>query len=1343
MDNFGTGVSYVYDEDGYNYERVVFQKGKPPFDSEFNAAQGYESLLRGRQLADLPSGWMTIYPFYTDPTITNGFYTQDTDNALPEYALVNGNVLHVTSTGTTTTNTLPNTNLIQLEAPPASGNVVDGVILECWKALLYADSTMSGTAIVKPPVANVNDSFNGLHMVDATTGWICGENGLLLKTEDSGTVWGSIAINTTTTLNSIYFINKNVGWTCGNNGTIAQTTTAGTSWFFPVTNITENLNSISAVNANSAWSVGDGGVILTTSTPNSYGVTWVAQNSGVTSNLNSIYFHDTLVGWAVGDGGVILKTTSGGANWMKLSSGVTTKLNGVFFYDLNYGFAVGDNGMILRSSDGGLSWVNQSNNIYVDSSYTSITQNLNAIAMVPTLDRLITNEEVSSQLGGTGTSFVVSKGKITLGDGNGTVTNLVSAVTVTVNDSTASVNQVIGSTGTVVLNSAPGYGAVTKITYNYAENDAVFYGRAWIAGDTGTVLYTSAPYDNTSINGIGAQWLPRKTETSYDLNAINFLNQNMGWFVGSQSEIGYTIDAGTNWTKQTPGVDARTVQQVFYEGNIGTTKYLVDESIHPDAAIETSERVQIQYKIRVIESVDPSAHPEAGLNPSILGIGPNATGTYFYENMGLINGDYGCWRAQCANTIDGYVYAIPMFFVNRRNSTNYNLSSNPNGTSTPNSIRPDLLTATEVTDSDILDVRRQIIVPSATELLDKNFDALMSNSMRTNFGMSVNNGHISYGTELLQVDRVGGTDTDGGTKIDINLAGAISGGISSKVTINSTLDPYAAYNSFPINYKLSAPSGSLFSSDPAKYKAVYNSSNLTFNGKSVPGYFTGFGTGNIQFIFDNATNTKITDTGLASYDITCEYITSSLTCLTQIPSMPQLVQNYSGTTGSPFYYRGILDTDTSRVIESWDSGIVGYESYALVYTTQPHTDSTQNYRASNVEVHYRMRTDNNIDINGDLKVPLNIKSDLSNFGYNVYTVSNIINITSSSSYQISNIKTDSTNLLITPNAGYEFIPGAVLEVVASVTSNADGNPKNGANVNFNSTVKSVHNFTKSIIVTQFGSLTLISDGIILGCSATKTNAALVQPIYWKKTGNNTPVMVQVSVSEFGLNTLTITDPGFNPVTDTAIIQLLVQETQFTYPNANNNDGLLISYNYTIPQTQSNLTSNLNVKIITSPAYMYITNIGVGGGNTGDPYITPCQHIPANSTYGDEILNNIESLIFSSYKIDSGLAKVPINITSKLGNISLSGVSVDKMARYFYSSVSEKLNWACEGLQVSQPRKVFIPVIAEIIETENNIFSLGEEILIIFSSLIISGSNNYFGRSMSCSIYRINNRPIIK
>ena len=175
---------------------------------------------------------------------------------------------------------------------------------------------------------------------------------------------------------------------------------------------------------------------------------------------------------------------------------------------------MGDNGVILRSSDGGLSWVNQSNNIYVNDSYTSITQNLNAISMVPTLDRSITNEEVSSQLGGSGTSFVVSKKMITLGDGNGTPTNLVSAVTVTVNGVAVPVNSVIGSTGTVVLNSAPGYGSVTKITYNYAELDAVFYGRAWIVGQTGTVLYTSAPYDSGNTNGIGAQWIPQTSNTS-------------------------------------------------------------------------------------------------------------------------------------------------------------------------------------------------------------------------------------------------------------------------------------------------------------------------------------------------------------------------------------------------------------------------------------------------------------------------------------------------------------------------------------------------------------------------------------------------------------------------------------------------------------------------------------------------------------------------------------------------------------------------------------------------------------------------------------------------------------
>jgi len=74
-ENLGTGVSYVYDSEGYNNVMVVFQKGKPPLDSELNLAQEQQRLLARRQLDTLPSGWLSIRPPYTSSILLNEFYT--------------------------------------------------------------------------------------------------------------------------------------------------------------------------------------------------------------------------------------------------------------------------------------------------------------------------------------------------------------------------------------------------------------------------------------------------------------------------------------------------------------------------------------------------------------------------------------------------------------------------------------------------------------------------------------------------------------------------------------------------------------------------------------------------------------------------------------------------------------------------------------------------------------------------------------------------------------------------------------------------------------------------------------------------------------------------------------------------------------------------------------------------------------------------------------------------------------------------------------------------------------------------------------------------------------------
>ena len=311
-DNLGTGVSYVDQVNGYAYDTVVFQKGKPPLDTELNAIQQVQNLLNQRGRYNLPSGWLSYKPYYISSQLSNSFYTQDPFAPVPEYALVNGEVLYITNTATTTNNT----NLIELGPPPPNGNQVNGVYLEVWRALLSPTTSTN-----RPAPETIIDSLYDISVIDKNTAWAVGDNGLILATPDAGQTWSIQMINTKNALNGVFFVSNVIGWVVGANGCIARTTSGGQRWNVLTTGYNQNLNSVCAVSQLRAWAVGATGVILSTSDA----VTWIAQTSGVDNDLNSVYFSNlnTLVGWVVGDNGIILKTTNGGVTWNVVPSGVT------------------------------------------------------------------------------------------------------------------------------------------------------------------------------------------------------------------------------------------------------------------------------------------------------------------------------------------------------------------------------------------------------------------------------------------------------------------------------------------------------------------------------------------------------------------------------------------------------------------------------------------------------------------------------------------------------------------------------------------------------------------------------------------------------------------------------------------------------------------------------------------------------------------------------------------------------------------------------------------------------------------------------------------------------------
>ena len=122
---------------------------------------------------------------------------------------------------------------------------------------------------------------------------------------------------------------------------------------------------------------------------------------------------------------------------------------------------------------------------------------------------------------------------------------------------------------------------------------------------------------------------------------------------------------------------------------------LADDLQDPTLGFETTKRVQTQYRIRVfgqgVTGIDLANYADGLSSPSVLGQGTAATpqAGFFFTNMGKEMNDPSLWRAGDGNsanalgTVDGYVYAIPICAVFRRNSSSF-VAYNPAGAANQN-----------------------------------------------------------------------------------------------------------------------------------------------------------------------------------------------------------------------------------------------------------------------------------------------------------------------------------------------------------------------------------------------------------------------------------------------------------------------------------------------------------------------------------------------------------------------------------------------------------------------------------------------------------------------------------
>ena len=193
--------------------------------------------------------------------------------------------------------------------------------------------------------------------INDARGWIVGDKGLILSTEDGGTSWKLQQSRTSATLYSVTFIDEKTGWAAGADGVILATNNGGQSWVTQTSGTSEWLYCVIFLNDTEGWAVGRAGTILVTQ---DRGQNWHQQTvKDASLYFSSVFFVNEQQGWIVGENGTILVTRDGGQQWNLQKATIPDSLESVAFADTLHGWAVGARGILLRTRDGGENWLVQ------------------------------------------------------------------------------------------------------------------------------------------------------------------------------------------------------------------------------------------------------------------------------------------------------------------------------------------------------------------------------------------------------------------------------------------------------------------------------------------------------------------------------------------------------------------------------------------------------------------------------------------------------------------------------------------------------------------------------------------------------------------------------------------------------------------------------------------------------------------------------------------------------------------------------------------------------------------------------------------------------------------------
>ena len=212
--------------------------------------------------------------------------------------------------------------------------------------------------------SGTTSNLTSLYFIDTETGYVCGDNGCLLKTTNGGTLWLPSSLDTNLHFSFITFRNAQTGYCLGNDtdNKLLYTTNGGLNWLFKMNIPSQYLpRNIIFLNNITGYISGAGIPYKTTDG----GVSWQVFQPQTSNNrnilLSSFKVNENKIFWVgskyhppAQDDAIVYFTTNGGQSFTE-SILPSTQMIDVSFFDINTGYLVGL-GYFGKSTDGGLNW---------------------------------------------------------------------------------------------------------------------------------------------------------------------------------------------------------------------------------------------------------------------------------------------------------------------------------------------------------------------------------------------------------------------------------------------------------------------------------------------------------------------------------------------------------------------------------------------------------------------------------------------------------------------------------------------------------------------------------------------------------------------------------------------------------------------------------------------------------------------------------------------------------------------------------------------------------------------------------------------------------------------------